>query len=138
MADTTDRPPGAPAAPPAEAVTPRPAPPAGRDLGPGGLESLPAVGAAEPYRPLSGLALAGLALAVLYSLVVVVGGLMSFRGTDPFLLPAWTALLPLAAVALGWVARRRVQTSEGALAGAALATWGIGLALGVGLSYWAY
>jgi hypothetical protein len=127
MSEPTDLPPG-------DAVTARPAgAPAGRDAA-----APPPGRGAEGYRPLSGLAVAGFALAALYALVVAGGALLSLGGALPLLMPTWTAVVPLAAAALCAAARRQVAASEGTLAGGALAGWGLGLALAFGLTYWAY
>jgi hypothetical protein len=182
MAEATDRPQEALPGPawPAEGVTLSPAP----------EPTAPAT-----YRPVSGVALAGFLLAVLYAVAVALGGLVAFvahhpwwllvltllapplgavaaalagvrgtaallrvaalslvglyallgvgglvaySGSNPWLLPGWTILLPLAAAALAWFARGRIRDSEGTLGGATLAVWGLGLSLFFGLTYVAY
>jgi len=159
------------------------------------LVRLPTREDSEPYRPLSLLAVTGLALAVGYSLLVNLGGLflyaslyfrslvvlvvvtvaltllvarlvgirdsrrlfrlsglalvgllgligmislVAFSGSNPWVLPFWTILLPLGTGVLCWMARVRIRASEGTLAGAELATWGLGLSLFFGLNYTAY
>src|SRR5947209_7913674 len=83
----------------------------------------------EPaYRPLSLLALAGFLIALLYTLLVVVGALVSFLKGNPLLGPlivplSW--LLPLAGGVVSAVAWLKIQRSEGTRAGTALAVWGI-------------
>ena len=114
MADITDRPQAAPT------FTPGP--------GESGL----------PYRPLSGLAIAGFVLGAAYALVVLAGGVLAYSRGSPWLMPAWSALVPLAALLVCALARRRIRAAEGTLAGSRLANWGIGLSLAVGLTYWAY
>lgn len=98
----------------------------------------PAVAEPTAYRPLSILAVAGLALAGFFTLVVVGGGLIAFLQGNPWLLSAWWAIVPIAAGTMSLVALLRVQRSEGTLAGEKVARWGLTLTVLVGLSYWAY
>jgi hypothetical protein len=93
---------------------------------------------AGAYRPLSAAAVAGFALGVTYAVVVVVLGAVALMTHKPLFLPAWTFLLPVAAVALGWVGRVQVRRSEGTRSGAGLAEWGVRLGLVVGLGYLAF
>jgi hypothetical protein len=134
MGDVTDRahdveptPAGAPPDRPAppEAVTPA-------------LAAMPSAEAPEAYQPLSLLAIAGFLLCLLYALVVIGGGVVALLNHTPWLLPLWTLLLPIVGVALAWVARGRIEGSEGTLGGTALANWGIGLGVLFGLTYTAY
>jgi hypothetical protein len=82
-------------------------------------------------------AIAALALAgVLAGLGVA--SLLLFAGSAPWLLPLWTLVLPVAAALMSWMARLRIQSSEGALGGIALTGWGLGLSLAFGLYYAAY
>lgn len=90
------------------------------------------------YRPLSVLALVSVGLASLYTLVMVVGGVVALSNREPFLLPAWWWILPVAFILIGWVARNQIESSEGALSGMTLARWAIGLPLVIGLIYGAY
>jgi hypothetical protein len=93
---------------------------------------------AGAYRPLSPPAVAGFALGATYAAVVVVLGAVALLKRSPLFLPAWTFLVPVAAVALGWVGRVQVRRSEGTRSGSALADWGIRLGLVVGLGYTAF
>jgi hypothetical protein len=102
-----------------------------------GLDRLPGSDA-EGYRPLSLLAIIGLGLAVLHAGVILMMATAAFFNRSPFLLSFAWILWPLAALAVCWVARTQIQTSEGTRSGIELTTWGIGLSLGVGLLYWAY
>src|SRR5262245_12664191 len=120
MAEATDRPAGEPTA----RLTPAPPPPPPEE---------------PTYRPLSGLAVTGFALAAVYAAVVVGGAVISlFVSHTPLLLPGWTVLLPVTALVLSWAARGRIRDAEGTRTGAALAGWGVGLSFAVGLSYLAY
>jgi hypothetical protein len=146
MAEAADRP-----APAADAEAPSPAGPAtaapegnvrtGEAAAPAGtysgLDRLPG-GEADAYRPLSLLAIIGLGLAVLHAGVILMMATASFFSRSPFLLSFAWILWPLAALAVCWVARTQIQTSEGTRSGIELTTWGIGLSLGVGILYWAY
>ncbi|MFO0881336.1 MAG: hypothetical protein U0840_28890 [Gemmataceae bacterium] len=84
------------------------------------------------------LSYAGLGLVIL-AVVLGLGGLVAYSSTSPWLLldgVGW--LLLLAALGLCWVARSRITTSEGTLAGLKLANWGLALGLFFGLNYGAY
>jgi hypothetical protein len=90
------------------------------------------------YRPLALLALIGAGVAGLYAAIVVVGGLVAFFAGDPWLMPGWTVLFPVASAVLCWLGLVQIQRSEGTLAGDKVARWGLLLSLLVGLGYWAY
>jgi hypothetical protein len=92
----------------------------------------------ESYRSLSMLAAASLATAALYAVVVVLSVLVTLFSKTPSLLSLWTFLVPMTAVLLAWIARSRIQTSEGVLTGLALTRWSVGLSVAVGLSYAGY
>lgn len=79
----------------------------------------------------------GLSLAGFYALVGL-AGLVGFSGTNPWMLPGWTLLLPIGTALLCWLARVRISQSEGTLGGSELARWGLGLSLCFGLLYLAY
>jgi hypothetical protein len=125
MAEATDRPQTSEQVPP-DAVMPG--------------EQLPAVPPAAPetYQPLSLLAMAGFAIAIIYTLVVLIGGAVALFGRIPWLMPYWTFLLPLAAWIVCWAARTRIRDSEGTLSGIGFTTWGSRLAIVLGLTYAAY
>ncbi|MFL5241883.1 MAG: hypothetical protein ACJ8FY_07225 [Gemmataceae bacterium] len=90
------------------------------------------------YKPLSLLAVAGMAVAVPYALFLLVGGLTAVYTGSPFLLSGATVIIPLTAAVLSLVALIRVNRSEGVLGGGRLATWGLRISLLFGLGYWAY
>ena len=75
--------------------------------------------APKSYSSLSLLALGGLAVAVGYAAVVLVGAAVALFYRMPWILPTWSLAVPLAAVVLCWAARVQIRNSEGALTGAA-------------------
>jgi hypothetical protein len=105
---------------------------------PGAIIGAPLPSQEAVYRSLSLAALGGLALGVLYSLMVVSGGLVALFHGQPYLMAVWTVLLPLASCVLCLLAIFRIRASEGVLTGDRLARWGLALSILVGLSYWTY
>ncbi len=97
----------------------RPAPPS--------ASTLPESGAAPAlvYRPISGLAIAGLACAVFYAGLVLLSLSIAFFQREPLLLSFWLLLLPGAGALLGFLALSQIRNSEGTRAGALLARWSI-------------
>jgi hypothetical protein len=95
-------------------------------------------GETEAYRPLSGLAIAGLTFGLIYAALVVVSTAMALFQGAPFFLAAWMFLLPILGAALSGIALWQIGNSEGTRAGAKAARWGIGLSLVFGLGYMAY
>jgi hypothetical protein len=90
------------------------------------------------YRPLSTTAVAGFSIAALYTVVIVLGGIVSWIGGTPWLLGGWSMLFPVVAAGLclaGWFT---VQSSEGTRTGKSLAIWGLTLALVSSVGYWSY
>jgi hypothetical protein len=123
MAEATDR--------PTTSVTPA--------AGQAAAGAAPAPAATEEvYRPLSLMALGGFLLAVLFTLVLLVGTAFAVFGSSPLLMPLPMLGLPIAAAIVSWAARRHIQASEGTLSGAALTSWGLGLSLVLGIVYAAY
>jgi hypothetical protein len=106
---------------------------------------LPARPAAEPlgsttiaYRPMSGFAIAGLAVGCLFALLVLgMAAIALFQGTPFFLHPA-ILLAPAAGLVLSLVARAQIRASEGTQAGERLARAGLWLSLFTGLGYFVY
>ena len=125
MAEATDRP--ADRAATTASIPAAPPPPAGA-----------ADEAPRAYSSVSVVAIVGFVLSALYALVVGLGGLVALFNRTPWILPIWTLFLPVVAVAVCFAARARIRKAEGALTGARLATWGVGLAAVVGLLYAAY
>jgi hypothetical protein len=92
----------------------------------------------QTYQPLSLLAMAGFGLAIVYALVVLIGGAVSLLSHKPWLMPYWTFLLPIAVLFVSWAARTRILNSEGTLSGLAFTTWGSRLAIFLSIPYAAY
>lgn len=92
----------------------------------------------QGYRSLSLVALIGFGVAAVYAAIVLLLGLVALRSGKLLLLGSWAWLVPLLTAAVCLVARLRIVRSEGTLAGAALARWGLLLSLFVGLSCGAY
>lgn len=85
------------------------------------------------YRPLSGLALASIAIAGLYTVVVLAFAWMAIIYGNPVFLPPWVLACPIVAVILAAAARWQIRNSEGARSGMALANWAwwLGIIFGV-------
>lgn len=84
------------------------------------------------YAPISWTAVASLAVAGLYSLILVVLFVFVRRGQP--LIELWLLALPILAVVLAFVARRQIQASEGTRTGERYANlgWWIGVLGGIG------
>ncbi len=93
----------------------------------------------EPaYSALSITAMIGFGIAALYAGSIGLMAVVGLFARKPLLLTFWTALVPLSAILLCLLARARIRSSEGTLAGESLVRWGLLLSLFVTLSYWAY
>lgn len=90
------------------------------------------------YRPLVLQAIIGFGIAALYAAVVLLGLVVALVAGSPWMMPVWTLLFPLAGVLLSLIARARIRTSEGTLAGSSLAGWGIALSAVFALIYLAH
>ncbi len=90
MAEATDRPADNVAAP---SIPESPPPRVAADEAPGA------------YSSVSIVAILGFVLSVLYALVVGLGGLVALFNRTPWILPIWTLVLPLVAVAVCFAAR---------------------------------
>src|SRR5262245_3179563 len=101
---------------------------------------LPSDRPAEPlvYRPLSGLAIASLAVAALYAVVVTGIGVFALGDSTPLTMGLWTLIFPLAALLLALAGRQQIRQSEGTRSGLALTTWAWWLSLLFGLGYLAF
>jgi hypothetical protein len=90
------------------------------------------------YRPLSGLALASLALSGLFAIVLLASLVVALIKGAPVFFSGWFLVLPVGGAVLGVLAQGRIRRAEGTLAGALLARWGMWLGLLGGLGYGAY
>lgn len=104
----------------------------------GNLGTMPALPPTDVYRPLSLLALVAFGVAALFAAILAIAALVSLFRQAPLLMPGAIFVVPAAAAVLSLVARNRIRNSEGALSGASLASWGLGLSLASGLLYAAY
>jgi hypothetical protein len=87
------------------------------------------------YRPLSGLAIAGFGLAVLYTLGMTIFAVVALATGVPMLLDQMAIVWPVGAFALSAAGCVQINRSEGTRAGLALARWGMLLSAIVGLCY---
>lgn len=90
------------------------------------------------YRPLSGYALAGFIVSVVFALLVVVTTLIALAQGLPFFFPFWVVLLAAVGLVLSLLGQQQVRNSEGTRAGLALARAGFWTSLFTGLGYFAY
>jgi hypothetical protein len=84
------------------------------------------------YRPISGFAIAGLALSALYTGLVLVSAIVGFFW------PGYMILLPILGVSLSAVAMWQIYRSEGTRAGMKVAQWGVWLGIISGGGYAVY
>src|SRR5437870_13843653 len=92
----------------------------------------------EVYRPIAPLAVLGLCVGGFYCGLVVITTLVALVRGAPFFLPAWTIVLWLGGAVISGLGLGQIANSERTRAGAALARWGLLLALVSGSAYTAY
>jgi len=126
---------GAAPADPAPEPTPG-APVSGRALSYFPTEA--ADGADHSYRSLSLMALLGFTIGAVYAAIIILMAIVGFFAGKPLIVATWVSLIPLAAALMCWFARVQIRRSEGTLAGAGLATWGLFLSVFVAVGYLAY
>jgi hypothetical protein len=95
-------------------------------------------GDALAYRPLSGLAIAGLLLSALYAAFVVISTAAALMEGTPFFLAGWMLLVAFLGAGLSLIAIWQIRTSEGTRAGLKIAQWGLWLSVLSALGYTAY
>ncbi len=119
--------------------TPEP-PPAETAIRPGfPTQPVPPVTETLAYQPISGYAIAGIGVAGLLFLLVVILTIVALTQSAPLFVPAWMlALMAVAGVVLCLLAQNHIQNSEGTRAGAKLARIGLWLSIISGLSYFSY
>jgi hypothetical protein len=104
-------------------------------------EPLPAtepVAETVAYKPLSGFAIAGLALACLFAVLVLVSAAVALVQGVPFFFTPWLLLVAGAGLVLSFIAQSHIRNSEGTRAGLGLARAGLWISLLSGLGYFAY
>lgn len=90
------------------------------------------------YRPITLLAVLGLACSILFISVALVTAVVSWRQGTPAFLSRFFLAIPAAGFVLCLLALRRIQLSEGTLSGDRLAKWGLWLSTVGLLGYCAY
>ena len=98
---------------------------------------LPSGGDRDAYAPISGLAVAALAVALLFALLAVVGAAAAYRSKTAFE-DTWLLVFPPLAVVLAFVARRRIRAAEGTVTGEKYANLAWTVAVVGGLVFVAY
>ncbi len=86
------------------------------------------------YRPVSGLAIAALVVAAVYSAIVSVVAVIAFSSGTPVFLPE-TLMFPLIAAILAVAAFLQIRAAEGTRSGLALAKWAWWLSIFFGIGY---
>src|SRR5262249_59006333 len=90
------------------------------------------------YQPLSGLAVAAIAVAGVYSGALAVFGIVALITGTPLALAFWILIFPVVAMVLAVVARQQIRYSEGTRTGLTLTTWAWWLSVVFGLGYLAF
>jgi hypothetical protein len=102
------------------------------------LPAAPPLSATIAYRPISGFAIAGVAFAGLFALLMLMVVGVAFTQGTPFFFSPWVLLLPAAGLVLSLMARSQIRGSEGTRAGEPLARTGLWISLLTGLGYFVY
>jgi hypothetical protein len=103
--------------------------------------SLPPADQAEAdqvYRPISLLAIAGMAVSGLFALLMTMMAFFSWMKGMPFNFPGWCLVFPLFGAVLSLAARWHINNSEGTRAGMALAKGGLWVSVLFGLGFATY
>lgn len=90
------------------------------------------------YRPLSGLAVAGFVIAVVFTVLIIIFGLLALVSGTPLALGLWVMGFPISAAILSLLGRQQIRQSEGTRTGMGMASWGWWLSLIFGLGYLAF
>lgn len=111
-----------------------------RTSAPAPMPAAPSTPNPEPavYGSLCLTAVIGFGAGALYSGFIVLAAIVAFWGGTPLLMPGWSLLFPALGAGISWLATGQIARSEGTLAGAKLARWGLLLSVFAGLTYWAY
>src|SRR5438128_1745040 len=97
-----------------------------------------AAGDTIQYKPLSLLAVAGLIVAGLFAVILLVNAGAAFFKGEPFFLGGVVIAVAMCGAVLSGLGLWQVATSEGTRAGAAIAKWGLGISIVGGLGYFTY
>ena len=98
----------------------------------------PQPGEVLDYKPVSGWAILGLLLGIVFSLAVVFGFLYGLITNNPLWLPPWTLFVAVAGVAVSLLALWQIAVSEGTRVGKPVAIWGLWLSIVSALGYTAF
>src|SRR5262245_55714103 len=90
------------------------------------------------YRPLSGVAVAGVVVASVFAVLLVICAAAAMWRGEPFLLPLWMVLLAVTGAVLSLLGRWHILRSEDTRAGLGLTRWGLWISLITGLGYGTY
>lgn len=90
------------------------------------------------YRPISGLALVGFVVSVVFAAIVVLSTVVALVQGLPVFLPGWVLGMAVVAAVTCFVAQLNIRNAEGTLAGLALARWGLWLSILLGVTYFVY
>jgi hypothetical protein len=99
--------------------------------------SLPSTADANPYVPVSWMAVAAVVVAGLFALLLLAFGSFAFINKKPLLMEE-LLILPVIAIVLSFAARRMIRNSEGTRTGEKLANTAWWMSLILGLCYVAY
>jgi hypothetical protein len=92
----------------------------------------------DSYRPVSGLALAGLVVSGLFAILIAASLVVGIVKGTPIFFPIAIVLLAVVGFGLSYAGYRQILASEGTRVGVGVARLGMGLAVVSGLGYTAY
>ncbi|HEV8061088.1 MAG TPA: hypothetical protein VGP68_14505, partial [Gemmataceae bacterium] len=90
------------------------------------------------YRRVSGFAIAGLVVGILFVLFLLVQAIVGMMAHTTVLLPLWFEFIAVLGVALSLIGARSIRRADGTLAGMRIAQCGLWISLVTGLAYGAY
>ena len=92
----------------------------------------------DSYRPVSGLALAGLVVSALFAILIAASLAVGIVKGTPIFFPIAIVLVAVVGFGLSYAGYRQIMTSEGTRVGVGIARLGMALAVASGLGYMAY
>ena len=101
-------------------------------------EPAPATAPDDSYRPISGLALAGLVVSALFAILIAASLFVGVVKGSPIFFPIAIVLVAVVGFGLSYAGYRQILSSEGTRVGVGIARLGMGLAVVSGLGYAAY